>query len=198
MKRFSVIILSLGVLSACATVIEGQQQQITLRTPGADNAECLFHSRDQRFQLKTGETRTINKSERNLVADCRASGNRLRTVVISPELEKMAIGNVATGVLPGVAYDHLSQAMYVYPDVITVDFTNIPVAAYPLPDYMNSSVRNLYHGEMERYGQDRYQLPGEQPVPAMIQKRTSGAGITGNPFAGDLSAPYHPVPITEK
>lgn len=205
MKHFSAIILSLGLLAGCASTIEGQQQTITLMTPGAENAECHFRSKDMLFVLRTGESRVINKSDRKLTADCRAPGNRQRTVTISPGLEPMVIGNVATGVVPGVAYDHVAQGMYAYPEVITIDFTNIPVTAYPLPDYMKPEYRNAYHGEHERYGSDRIMLPSERyDVQGVVQKRADD-GVTGNPFAASAAtatggAPVapRPVPITEK
>lgn len=208
MKRLSALVISLGVLAGCASTIEGQQQTVRLLTPGAENAECVFHNRDMQFTLRTGENRVINKSDRDLTADCRAPGNRQRSVVVSPQLEPMTLGNAATGVVPGVAYDHLAKGMYVYPETITVDFSGIPASAYPLPDYMRPEVRNVYHGEIERYGNDNYRLPGEYPVPAMIQKRTDGNGITGNPFEGGQTTPTpasqgapfapRPVPVTEK
>lgn len=197
MKRLSALILSLGILSGCSTVIEGQQQSISLRTPGAQDAECLFYNKDMRFRLRSGETRVINKSDLKLIGDCRASGNRRVEVVITPEIEKMTIGNVATGVIPGVGYDHLSRGMYIYPEEIVVDFTGIPATAYPLPDYMRPELRNTYQGEIERYGSSTHRMPDEAPVPAIIEKRR-GEGITGNPFTSNLTPAVRPVPITEK
>lgn len=197
MKRFSALILSLGVLAGCATVIEGQQQSISLRTPGAQDAECLFYNRDMRFMLRSGETRVINKSDSKLIADCRAAGNRRVEMVIEPALEKMAIGNVATGVIPGVGYDHLSKGMYVYPTEIIADFTNVKATAYPLPDYMRPELRDAYYGEMERYGPSTHRLPGEAPIPTIIEKRGEN-GITGNPFASSAPASPRLAPITEK
>ncbi len=204
MKAVPFIVVALGLLAGCASTIEGQQQSITLRTPGAENAECHFHNKDMMFVLRTGESMVINKSDLKLNADCRASGNRRRQLVISPQIEKATIGNAATGVLPGLAYDHVAKGMYVYPETITVDFSGVPVTAFPLPDYMRPEHRTVYQGEIERYGPDRHMIPDDRyEVPSMIRKRTNGT-ITGSPFSDNASGasvaspPQRLAPITEK
>lgn len=198
MKKITMLMVSVGVLSGCATMVEGQSQKLTLLTPGATNAECTLYNKDMRYLIRTGETRNIMKSPENLTVECYAEGNRKRTLIVDSQFEPVAIANVANGVVPGVAYDHFTKALYAYPATLTVDFSGIPAQPNDLPEYMRPELRNTYHGDIESYG------PGTSKVPSdsgrsqtYIKRRTER--VNTNPF-GDLTseAQVAPIPVTEK
>lgn len=202
MKKLSVLVVSLGLLAGCATIIEGQTQPLTVLTPGADDARCIVHNKDMRYTIRSGESRQIMKSNKDLIVDCAAPGNRQRTVIVDSQLEPAAAANVTNGVVPGTTYDHFSKALYAYPEIITVDFTNVQASAYPLPDYMRPEVRNVYSGELENFGPNEEAVPSDRyRTPSVIKKRTGDSDLTGNPFgsgAGSATAKPSLIPVTEK
>lgn len=198
MKKITMLMVSVGVLSGCATMLEGQSQKLTLLTPGATNAECTLYNKDMRYIIRTGETRNIMKSSENLTVDCYAEGNRKRTLIVDSQFEPVALANVANGVVPGVAYDHFSKALYAYPATLTVDFSGVPAQPNDLPEYMRPELRNTYNGELESFGPDNYKVPSDSGrTQTYIKRRTEP--VKTNPF-GDLSggAQVSPIPVTEK
>ncbi|MEM6781810.1 MAG: hypothetical protein AAF569_08105 [Pseudomonadota bacterium] len=134
MKTSFIAIASLLMITGCSSVLEGPTQQVTLLTPGAENAECMIHNKDFRYQMTSNETRKIMRSEHDMVVDCLAPGNREKSIVVENDLSRVATGNIATLGL-GAAYDYYDNSLYTYPSVITVDFRNTPPQSYGLPQH---------------------------------------------------------------
>lgn len=145
-------VLSLSLLTgACASLMSGQTQEVTLLTPGATEAECIFDN-GVRYKFYTGETIMVMRNESDIKLDCYASGNRHRVVTIESDGNKWAIGNIVTGIIPGVTFDHFSKGLYEYPETITVDFTGVPTLGFGLPEYHNKDAPNPYEQPVENYG----------------------------------------------
>ena len=174
---------ALFLVSGCASIIDGPTQNVTLRTPGATEAECML-TNGVKYKIQTDETVRIMRSHRDLVADCYASGNRHKQIVIESTFNGWGAANVTNGVAPGTTYDHLSGGLYVYPDVITVDFVGIPTRGFETPDYQNKDAPNPYKQSIEGYGAGTPSIPNDTEYERRgVQKRS--ATINSNPFAGD-------------
>ncbi len=165
-KLFSVLSLSL-ITAACSSLINGQTQEVTLLTPGATEAECSFDN-GVRYPITTGETITIMRNEKAIKIDCYASGNRHRMMTIESDGNDWAIGNIATGIIPGMTFDHFSRGLYEYPETITVDFVGVPTTGFETPMYQNKDAPNPYEQPIEYYGpttpkqeSDKYFLKNE-------------------------------------
>lgn len=144
---------SVLLLGACASAVSGQTQNVTLRTPGAENARCYLENEDMKYVIETDQTQEIMKSPHDLEVRCLAAGNREKTIIVKREVNDYVAGNVVTGFFPGAAYDYFSRGGFEYPSEIVVSFSGVPVKAYDLPDYHNTDLgHNNYYNRVERIG----------------------------------------------
>lgn len=178
-------VLSLALLTgACASLVKGQTQDVTLLTPGASKARCTFDN-GVRYVIETGETIKVMRNEKDIVVDCYALGNRHRKINIESSGTDWSIGNIATGVIPGVTFDHFSKGMYEYPEIITVDFRGLPTEGFETPDYHNADAVTPYDQPMEHYGPSSARLPGDENIVKTPAKRKfSNEPVTPMPGVG--------------
>ncbi len=184
--RFSKVLLVLSAtlaLGACATYVDGQQQEVTLHTPGASDAKCTLDN-GLRYPIRTGETLSIMRSSKDITVECFAVGNRYKKVDVPVLINEWTSLNVVNGAVPGVTYDHLAKGLYAYPDIITVDFTDMVVAGsgYELPDYHNKDVTNPYAQPIEDYGPSVARISNDSTyMKRGLEKRDPL--VNSNPFA---------------
>lgn len=163
---------------------------MTIETPGSYASRCILEN-GNRYKADSGVPITIMRSENDLVVDCYGSDNRHRKIVVESTLSDWSVGNVATGVVPGVAYDHVSKALYTYPDIITVDFIGVPGRGYELPQYHDKDMPNPYDTAIESYSPSIPKIPSDNAnLKRGLEKRAPD--IDSNPFL-DPSAPVAPV-----
>ena len=140
MFKHLVIISSLGLLAACAYVVEREYQPVTIRTTGAKDTMCEVWAAKIRYKYYPPQTRNLKNDLNDLVIKCYAPGNRYREVIIEPRIAGATYANVLNGVIPGVTVDYTSGAMFVYPDTIDIDFTHMPYGTMPLPAHDNTDI----------------------------------------------------------
>lgn len=145
------ILFPLILASACAYTLEGQMQDLTIRTPGAYDAVCDVYANKIRYKFYPPQTRKVTKSDEDLIIDCKAPGNRDRKVVIEPVISKVAPANAANGLVPGTAWDYASGALFTYPEVVEVDFRNMPVREMPPPTHNNSDIKQPEEYMLEEF-----------------------------------------------
>lgn len=197
MSKKYLILVPLIMASACAYTLEGQNQEITIRTPGAYDAVCDVYANKIRYKFYPPQTRFVNKSEEDLIIDCKAPGNRNRKVVIEPVISKVAPANAANGLVPGTMWDYASGALFTYPEVIEVDFTNMQVRGMEPPTHNNPDIKQPEEYTLEefkagspRMNSDRY----EQEIP--LKRRRPGGGFDDMSYNNDdnYSGGYIAVP----
>ena len=133
--------LGLIALGGCSTILNGETQEVTLLTPGAYDAECILHNEEFSYQMTTGQTRHIPRSDKEMTVECFAPGFREKTISVESAIERTSVVyNAANGAIPGVMIDHLSDALYVYPSQIVVSFRDGEGASYPMPRYHNPDI----------------------------------------------------------
>jgi hypothetical protein len=133
-RKISIAVLALLLTAGCATIFEGETQNITLQTPGTDQAVCLLTRPGSHTRVWAPTTVRITKSRGPMVVDCLAQGNREKILIVTPGTPPSFNRNAANLML-GAAYDYETDAMYIYPDRIVMDFTNVPPSPMPLPEY---------------------------------------------------------------
>lgn len=180
MKYLLPSLLVIGLLSGCSTLVDHQTQEVTLRTPGAENAKCIVENEDMKYVVYTDQKVEIMKSPNDLVVRCMAPGNRERTVLVKRELNEWVIANVANGFVPGVAYDYFSRGGFDYPEEISVSFVGVPVQPYDLPQYMSDDLQS------EQFIRGEYMGPGQIAVPegvnkSNLQKRENNFNAAASP-----------------
>jgi len=165
-KKYT-LALSVVVLGACAYSIDGSVQTVKFATQGAHNAACNVYVNGLKYKVKPPQSLDIYKSKEDLVVDCMAPGNRRQVVYIKPQIESSAAWNAATAGV-GLAWDYASSALFKYPDVVEVNFTDTPVVPQSLPMHNNPDIRQPEDYLLEefsptspRLNADRYQEPAQ-------------------------------------
>ncbi len=204
---FKNIILSLFVLllAACGTLASGQTQAITIETPGAQNAQCIINNGGNKYDTYTGQTINIRRSNNELVVNCKAAGNREKTVYVKREANEWTYWNVANGFVPGAAYDVLSGGAFQYPDIVVVSFVGEPLKSYDLPNYATSELKeNHQYNNGEHMGATVVETPADErfstlPMKENVFKDNSfdqGMGDAVYPRSNSV-VPYDPAEETK-
>lgn len=184
-------------LIACGAVTHGPTQEITIRTPGAENARCDVYNEDYRYSMATNETRNIMRSRHPLTVECMASNNRTVKVVVTEEVTDAAsYGNITTLGL-GAAYDYFDGSMYEYPSEIVVNFVGVNPDGYDLPAAYNDGQDPASHA-IESYSASEpvLEVDKDNQEPVLLKKKdiTYGQSIMGESAAPSIiPAPLPPV-----
>lgn len=193
LKRF-LLIGALASLSSCAYTLDRQIQDITVVTPGAEDAVCYMYVDGLRYKFFPPQTMNITKSRKDLVVDCLAPQNRRRKVVIEPSLSDHAPLNVTNGIIPGTTWDLASNSLFSYPDVVTVDFTSAQPMPEPLPAQNNPDIRQPEDYDLEEFTSGLPRLNSDRNATSTPLIRRGGkpapevsytnSGITGHTGPG--------------
>jgi hypothetical protein len=122
------------LLASCASVMDKQTVQMTIKTPGANNAKCFIENKGYKYVAYSNQTIEVMKTPYDFTVRCMASGNREKTVLVKREINDWVFVNVANGFVPGATYDVLSNAIYDYPDEVSVCFDCVPKKCYSSPE----------------------------------------------------------------
>lgn len=162
-------------LASCATVVDGQIQDVTIETQGAKNTLCYMQNRDFSFRFYPPQTLKVTKSPDPFTIRCLAPGNREKTIVVKPELAQSTAYN-AVNAGTGVAVDHLSAAMYELPSRIVITFEGMKPEGYAQPPY-----NEFYDNYPELKGLEEFR-PGQPALlrdagttTPSLQRREAGA-----------------------
>lgn len=102
-------------LSACATIVKGTTQPISINTPGAPGAECtLTSSAIGTKVVKTPATIVLDKSQDAIAVTCRKACFQDGVGIVSSNTEAMSAGNILVGGVVGLGVDAVSGAMNKY------------------------------------------------------------------------------------
>lgn len=143
-------LLPLAALGACAYTIDGSIQDVKFVTPGATNASCDVFVEGLKYHVNPPQTINLFKSKEDLVVDCKAPGNRRKVVYIKPQIETSAAWNAATAGA-GLAWDYASGALFRYPDVVEVNFTDTPVRDQALPAQNAPDIKQPEEYDLEEF-----------------------------------------------
>ena len=186
MSKYLLLLSAISILGGCAYVAEGSVQEVEIRTPGANNAECNVFVKGLKHPVNPPAKVNLLNSHEILVVDCKAPGNRRQVVHIKPGLANAGYLNVSNAGA-GFVWDHLSGAMYKYPPVIEVNFENTPVKPQPLPAQNNPDIRQPEDYPLEEFmpgapklNDDKYRQDTE-----IRRRQTSGFGMDDAAMAPD-------------
>ena len=128
----TIFILPLAMLSACATLVNGSSQNVTVSTnpPGASCTLDRVGARVGAIPATPGSVR-VDKSKNDLSVTCAKGGYQTATVAHPPSFGAATFGNIIAGGVIGVVVDAASGANYTYPDDVRVDLAANPTPAAP-------------------------------------------------------------------
>ncbi|MES2983640.1 MAG: hypothetical protein V4735_00435 [Pseudomonadota bacterium] len=130
-------LISLAMLGACASIVEGSTANINVSTPVAAN--CVFSNGRGSFSAFTPATVPVKKSRTDLNVSCAdpRTGAQGQSKIVS-DVEPWAFGNILIGGLIGLGVDWGTGAAYDYPETAYVPMT-APVAAAPAPAVLEAA-----------------------------------------------------------
>lgn len=133
--------LPLALLSACATLVNGTSQTVTVSTtpPGASCTLDRMGTRIGAVSVTPGSVR-IDKSKNDLAVTCTKDGFQTATVAHAPSFGGATFGNIIAGGVIGVVVDAASGANYSYPDDIRVEMAASAPISPPMAQQAPSSM----------------------------------------------------------
>ena len=186
MIKKTFFLLPLVALTACAYAVDGSIQDVKFTTPGAINAVCNVYVDGLKYRVKPPQTVTLFKSKEDLVVDCMAPGNRRKVLYIEPQTEPSAGWNaVNAGV--GLPWDYASGALFRYPDVIEVNFTDTPVTDQPLPAQNSPDIRQPEDYTLEEFSPGEPRLNSDKNAPKTELLRRDGPSGKVSSSLGDAA-----------
>jgi hypothetical protein len=131
MLRF-VFILPLALLSACATVMSGTTQNVTVSTtpPAASCTLDRVGARVGAVPLTPGSVR-LDKSKDDLSVSCSKDGYLTATIAHSSHFNGATFGNILLGGVVGVLVDASSGANFNYPEDLRIELAASPAPSLP-------------------------------------------------------------------
>ena len=125
MKVALALLAACAMLSACASIVSGDEQQVTVVTaahaqPVAGSACTLRNTRGMWTVVAPG-TAKIRRADDALWVRCEGPGYRPRATQIESGVNGMVFGNILIGGIIGYVIDRSSGAAFKYPDRIAVD-----------------------------------------------------------------------------
>lgn len=167
MQNFMTVLMMATILGGCAYVLDGSTQEIKVVTPGAKGARCEVNVDNLLYNAFPPQSIIIPKSGADLIVDCLAPGNRRKQVVIAPSYADHAGTNVVNAGV-GVAWDLASNALYQYPAIIEVNFTDTPPGPPQYPAQNSPDIRapetyplEEFKDDSPRLNEDRNKMPVE-------------------------------------
>ena len=121
--RISILatIFIVSIFSGCASVTTGQNQSLSVETPGCKAASCkLSNDKGTWFVASTPGTVTVNRAYGDMNVTCE-KGDAKATSQFKSNTKGMAFGNVLLGGVIGAGVDVATGAAYDYPPVLAVD-----------------------------------------------------------------------------
>lgn len=145
MKRLVLLACCAPFLGACASIVEGTDQQVIVNT-SPEGARCALARDGQTIGIAepTPQTLTLSKSKNDVTIVCNKAGYNEATAILDSEFESMTLGNLLIGGVIGVGVDAATGALNEYDSQITVPLTPaITVPPAPGPDTIPPSGQSL-------------------------------------------------------
>jgi len=130
--RRSLVLFSIIVLSACASVTKGTTQSVLVSTPGLEGASCSLvqgpvGKAGRTYHVMTPGSVAVDRSRHPLDVRCTKEGYAEGHKLVHPGFEAMTLGNVLIGGVVGLGIDAASGAINQYPDSIQVEMKAVEV-----------------------------------------------------------------------
>lgn len=187
-SRIFALLAAVFCLSACAYILDSQQQQITFNTIAAKNAQCDVWVKGRHYKVYPPQTITINRAQEDLIVDCEAPGRREKKIVIPAAINDNTSMNITNAGI-GLPYDYLTQSMFAYPERIEIDFTGQVARKQDLPAHNDPDLIPSEDYILDEYGPSTPRLNSDLTSPVYsLQRRTDDQAEGGYESYEDPSA----------
>jgi len=119
-------LVALALLSACATLVEGTQDNVSLTSQPAGAACTVDRDGERVSALSTPGNFSISKSRRELTVSCTKDGYGPATAQVESSFTGTTLGNILLGGGVGLIVDAASGANSRYPRNVHMEMTELP------------------------------------------------------------------------
>jgi hypothetical protein len=138
MKVSLALSLICAMLSGCASIIDGGDQQVTVVTashaqPVTGPSSCVLRNTRGVWTVASPGTTKIRRADDALQVRCEAPGYAPRGTQVESGVNGMVFGNILIGGLVGYLIDRSSGAAFQYPEQIAVEMGEPAAGAAPIP-----------------------------------------------------------------
>lgn len=119
----------LTILTSCASIVDGNQQSISVKTGEVKGATCMLSNNKGTWYVNnTPGSVTVHRSYTDLNVDCKKKGYGESDKKIASSTKGMAFGNILAGGIIGAGVDMANGAAYDYPTLIDVPMQHKQIA----------------------------------------------------------------------
>lgn len=184
------LIASILSLSSCGYAFESSNQEITVLTPGAQNAYCDAYVEKLRYQIHPPQTLNIHKSDQPMILKCVAPGNRRVELEVPAKVSARAVW----GSPAGMAWDYASKSLHQYPNVVAVDFSQVPIVPEEQPKHNAPDIQSPEAHDLEEIKASVPRLNTDKNKSASTPIRRDGM----TPMPDEQTSSAAPVPAVSK
>ncbi len=116
--------LSAVLLTGCASIVNGQQQSVSVTTQSKDaelqGAKCSLSNDKGTWYLTSPGSATVHRSYNELKVSCSMAGQPVGSTAAKSSTTGAVFGNVLVGGVIGAGIDVATGAAYSYPNLIPV------------------------------------------------------------------------------
>ncbi len=126
-------VAALGMsLSACATIVDGSTQSVSVSTSPVQGAACTLTNSEGTWMLTTPGSVQVHKTKNDLTVTCTKNGFQSGSQVAVAKFGGATFGNIVLGGGVGTIVDAASGANYYYDSPLTIPLGE-PNGAAPAP-----------------------------------------------------------------
>jgi TonB family protein len=166
--RIAAVMAAGAMLSACATIIQGTTESVSVNTTPETGAQCALKNSEGTWYVTTPGTATVHKTKNDMTIDCTKPGFAPGHTVAISHFGGTTVGNVIAGGAIGLTVDAASGANFYYDSPINVALGqplppgSAPVAAVTTnPGDLPPRLDHAYPNYQPAYP-DAAQVNGEQ------------------------------------
>lgn len=114
------MLIAASLSSGCASIVNGQNQPISVDTPDCSAASCQLTNDKGTWFVTTPGSVTVRRSFGSMTVACTRAGYVPVSTIVDSRTKAMAFGNIIFGGAIGAGIDIGTGAAYDYPELITV------------------------------------------------------------------------------
>lgn len=129
LHRLLPVLATAMLAGGCASLVDGQNQSVSVLTPDCPGAACRLHNDKGRWYVATTPASVVvNRSFADLVVNCSKDTAPPVMKAFPSATKGMAYGNILLGGVIGAGVDVINGAAYDYPQELSVPLDCRPVA----------------------------------------------------------------------
>lgn len=142
--RFTGLLILPLLLSACASIIEGSSDTVSIATVPPSQSSCSLSNQRGSWGGIASAGATVKRSRTTLDVACTDAATGVQgQQKLESGVEPWVFGNILFGGVPGLVTDWITGAAYDYPDNVTVPMGTTQATMEPQPQILSAPTPTL-------------------------------------------------------